>query len=271
MALYDINEFLTLHDVAEYLTDKCNYNFNLECSIDQDRLIETIIQLVLNDKLHPVFYYRGNVDWLEQKVITSKSDSLINHERVLTGITYDISSRSYYFVSDKNFDKLIENNCSNYVDVINCTIEPYHVKGKQEICENNILYYRKIKENFSVIFHDLLYPRLDLAKLFNQTEAKTEVIEKLRQKIADLQNQLAQAKVELADKSDGDEPTHHKTINSMATLVVTLLKLASYDKQDLENPHGNINKEIIAKAEGLGLTLGKDFIAKWLKNADEVL
>ena len=57
----------------------------------------------------------------------------------------------------------------------------------------------------------------------------------------------------------------------MATLVATLLKLASYDKQDLENPHGNINKEIIAKAEGLGLTLGKDFIAKWLKYADEVL
>ena len=68
-----------------------------------------------------------------------------------------------------------------------------------------------------------------------------------------------------------DEPTHHKTINSMATLIATLLKLASYDKQDLENPHGAINKEIIAKAEGLGLTLGKDFIAKWLNKADEVL
>lgn len=68
-----------------------------------------------------------------------------------------------------------------------------------------------------------------------------------------------------------DEPTHHKTVNSMATLIATLLKLASYDKQDLDNPHGNINKEIIAKAEGLGLTLGKDFIAKWLKKADDVL
>ena len=55
----------------------------------------------------------------------------------------------------------------------------------------------------------------------------------------------------------------------MATLIATLLKLASYDKQDLGNPHGTINKEIIAKAEGLGLTLGKDFIAKWLNKADE--
>jgi len=75
----------------------------------------------------------------------------------------------------------------------------------------------------------------------------------------------------IPNNSVDDEPIHHKTINSMATLVATLLKLASYDKQDLENPHGNINKETIAKAEGLGLSLGKDFIAKWLKKADEVL
>ena len=68
-----------------------------------------------------------------------------------------------------------------------------------------------------------------------------------------------------------DEPKHHKTVTSMATLIATLIKLASYDKKDLKNPHGNINKEIIAKTEGLGLTLGKDFIAKWLKKADEVL
>mgnify|MGYP003670950367 len=67
MALYDINEFLTLNDVAEYLTDKCNYDFNLECSIDQDRLIGTIIQLVRNHKLHPVFHYSGSVDFLEKK------------------------------------------------------------------------------------------------------------------------------------------------------------------------------------------------------------
>ena len=273
MALYEIIEFLTLSDVAKYLTDKCNYDFNLECSIDQNRLIETSVQLVRNDKLHPVFYYSGNADWLEKTVITRKSGSLITRGIGLSDITYNMSYKGYYFVDNKNFDKLIENNCSNYINVINCTVEPYHVDGKQEIIENSILSYRKIKEDFSINFHDLLYPKLDLDKLFNQTEAKTdtEVIKKLRQKIEYPENQLEQAKDELADKSDDDEPTHHKTINSMATLIATLLKLASYDKQDLENPHGNINKEIIAKAEGLGLTLGKDFIAKWLTKADDVL
>ena len=96
-------------------------------------------------------------------------------------------------------------------------------------------------------------------------------LEASQDKISDLQNQLAQAKYPLTDNSVDDEPPHHKTINSMATLIATLLKLASYDKQDLESPYGNINKEIIAKAEGLGLTLGKDFIAKWLSKADDVL
>lgn len=273
MALYDINEFLTLNDVAEYLTDKCGYDFNLECSIDQHRLIETIIQLVRNDKLHPVFHYSGSVDWLEKKVITSKSGRFINHEIVLLDITYDMSVRDYYFVSDKNFDKLIENNCSNYINVINCTIEPYHVDGKQEIIENNILYYRKIKEDFSILFHDLLYPKADLDKLFNQTEAKTdtEVIEKLRQKVEYLENQLAQAKTEIEDKLANDEPTHHKSVGSMQALVTTLIKMAEYDKADLADPYGELNKLIQTKAEVLGLSVKKDFIAKWLKKANEVL
>ncbi|WP_372860996.1 hypothetical protein [Psychrobacter sp.] len=91
----------------------------------------------------------------------------------------------------------------------------------------------------------------------------------LDRELAKIEDQPIKAKI--PNNSIDDEPTHHKTINSMATLVATLLKLASYDTQDLENPHGNINKEIIAKAEGLGLTLGKDFIAKWLRKADEVL
>ncbi|WP_201604712.1 hypothetical protein [Psychrobacter immobilis] len=211
VALYDIKEFLTLDDVAEYLADRCNYDFNLESSIDQNRLIETIVQLVRNDQLHPVFHYIGSVDWLEKKVITRKSGRFNNHEIVLTDIKYDMRVNDYYFVSDRNFNRLIENNCSNYINIINCTIEPYHVDGKQEIVENKILDYRKVKEDFSIIFYDLLYPKLDLDKLFNQADA--EVIEQLREQVADLKNQLSQAKAELADKPD--------TIGNDKSLYVT--------------------------------------------------
>lgn len=57
----------------------------------------------------------------------------------------------------------------------------------------------------------------------------------------------------------------------MQALVTTLIKMAEYDKADLADPYGELNKLIQAKAEVLGLSVKKDFIAKWLKKADEVL
>lgn len=245
VALYDIKEFLILDDVAEYLADRCNYDFNLESSIDQNRLIETIVQLVRNDQLHPVFHYIGSVDWLEKKVITRKSGRFNNHEIVLTDIKYDMRVNDYYFVSDRNFNRLIENNCSNYINIINCTIEPYHVDGKQEIVENKILDYRKVKEDFSIIFYDLLYPKLDLDKLFNQADA--EVIEQLREQVADLENQLAQAKAKLADKptdsiTQSNTDIHNikkeaiKQFNrSLATVLIDLDYKGKLRKGDIAN------------------------------------
>lgn len=68
-----------------------------------------------------------------------------------------------------------------------------------------------------------------------------------------------------------DEPTHHKSVGSMQALITTLIKMAEYDKADLADPYGEFNKLIQAKAETLGLSVKKDFIAKWLKRADDVL
>lgn len=247
--LYDINNFLTLNDIAEYLTDKCNYHFNLESSIDQDRLISTIVQLVRNDNLHPVFYYSGNVDWLEQKVITNKSGNLIEHTRVLTDITYDIRSRGYYFVSHENFDKLIKNQYSNNIDIINCTIEPYHVEGKQEVRENEILYYRKIKDNFSINFYDLFYPKSDLANFFSQNIST----EKLREEVVDLKSQLLKTKDVLVDKSAHSyQRLSEDTEKSYQTTIGLLLEL-------MTTPRGIANKAPFqSQATIIGDILDKD-------------
>ncbi len=79
------------------------------------------------------------------------------------------------------------------------------------------------------------------------------------------------SKVTQMNKPTDDEPTHHKSVGSMQALVTTLIKMAEYDKADLADPYGELNKLIQAKAEVLGLSVKKDFIAKWLKKADEVL
>ena len=73
------------------------------------------------------------------------------------------------------------------------------------------------------------------------------------------------------ESPNDDEPTHPKSVGSMQALVTTLIKMAEYDKADLADPYGELNKLIQAKAEVLGLSVKKDFIAKWLKKADDVL
>ena len=91
----------------------------------------------------------------------------------------------------------------------------------------------------------------------------------------DTQNNVRQAIKQLEKSSqqqtEHDEPTHHKTVGSMTALIATLLKMAEYNKEDLKEPYGDLNAIIQGKADGLGLSIGKDFIAKWIKKADEIL
>lgn len=108
-------------------------------------------------------------------------------------------------------------------------------------------------------------------ELQEQVAQLTTYHNKAQEKVAELENRLAQAKTEIVDKSANDEPTHHKSVGSMQALVTTLIKMAEYDKEHLADPYGELNKLIQAKAEALGLSVKKDFIAKWLKKADEVL
>ncbi|MDN3453479.1 hypothetical protein [Psychrobacter sp. APC 3350] len=269
MALYDIKEFLTLSDVAEYLADKCNYEFNLEYSVDQNRLIETIVQLVRNDELHPVFYYSGSMDFLEKKVITRKSGRSINHEIVSTDIAYDMSRMGHYFVNNKTFNKLIENNCSNYINIINSIVEPYHIDGKQEICENSILDYREIKEDFSIIFYDLLYPKLDLDKLFNQTD--TEVIEQLRKQVTDLEAENDQLNDKLSKQEYTLTDDKELPSNSQAGVARMLYAILTEHDYDLSPPKGKglANDLIVNASNSHGTSVTRNFVADWLIRARE--
>ena len=119
-----------------------------------------------------------------------------------------------------------------------------------------------------------------------------QIIDEFREQVAKLNSEKEQLKLQLgqqiiklnSEKENltlqseqrvstpiDDEPTHHKSVGSMQALVTTLIKMAEYDKVDLADPYGELNKLIQAKAEGLELSVKKDFIAKWLKKADEVL
>lgn len=106
------------------------------------------------------------------------------------------------------------------------------------------------------------------ALLSSETKEDDKPINELSQRIKQLEQQLEQSSQQ---QTEHDEPTHHKTVGCMTALIATLLKMAEYDKEDLKEPYGDLNNLIKDKASGLDLSIGKDFIAKWLKKANDVL
>lgn len=251
-------DFLSIEDLADYL-NSLGWSYDLSISRDHYRLHKDIYDLVVQEKIHLVFHHTGHV---KETICDNDIDKVTGKLKNCTSKILYISA--YFKISPFLARRML---LDNKFATTQGSFNLYSFKdGKKNPDVIHTFYlYDIIDDNEqNITSNDLYIPRDEIEELFNRNNQTS-----YEQKILDLGNQLARA--ELENTSVDDEPTHHKTINSMATLVATLLKLASYDKQDLENPHGNINKEIIAKAEGLGLTLGKDFIAKWLKKADEVL
>ena len=62
MGLYQLKEFLTLDDVADYLRDKGVYDFDLSQSIDSCRMHDLLKEWAFGNKLSLVFSYYGRID-----------------------------------------------------------------------------------------------------------------------------------------------------------------------------------------------------------------
>ena len=125
-------------------------------------------------------------------------------------------------------------------------------------------------------YEEMYFNKIEVKNFFKleyQTsyEGLTQQLIEAKINIVQLKTQLSQVGVELSNNSIHDEPTHHKSVGSMQALIATLIKMAEYDKANLADPYGELNKLIQAKAEILGLSVKKDFVAKWLKKADDVL
>lgn len=59
MGLYDLKEFLTFEDVADYLRDKGVYDFDVSGYQGRSRLYSLLYELVASEKITPVFRYNG--------------------------------------------------------------------------------------------------------------------------------------------------------------------------------------------------------------------
>lgn len=253
-------------------------------------LKKSVLDFIRQSKIEPCFYYKGYL----RAIIKGSLSSTIDEARFLfegyirppTGTVRKVFSE-YNDYRECPWNKLLgnfnEGADSLYIQKVNIV----EVVDLQEQHDDDYLNRKRKPFDFdkanelyiepqTYIYEEMYFYKIDVGNFFNlehQTsyEGLAQKLIEAKIKIEYLENQLAQAKTEIEDKLANDEPTHHKSVGSMQALVTTLIKMAEYDKADLADPYGEFNKLIQAKAEGLGLSVKKDFIAKWLRKADEVL
>lgn len=253
-------------------------------------LKKSVLDFIRQSKIEPCFYYKGYL----RAIIKGSFSSTIDEARFLfegyirppTGTVRKIFSEYNDYREcpwNKLFGNFNEGADSLYIQKVNIV----EVVDLQEQHDDDYLNRKRKPFDFdkanelyiepqTYIYEEMYFYKIDVVNFFNlehQTsyEGLAQKLIEAKIKIEYLENQLAQAKTEIEDKLANDEPTHHKSVGSMQALVTTLIKMAEYDKADLADPYGEFNKLIQAKAEGLGLSVKKDFIAKWLRKADEVL
>ena len=299
-------DFLSIEDVANYF-EKIGYGYDLQMQYEYQRLFSDIYDLINQRKITAVFHHYGRLQKEVEYFEMDEDDRGRPIKITLHEEQYTINADDYFCIEREYLKDLLLNenevNIDRFVDKYGETTSTsqdeniyYRVSESIKIsirdiriprCELDNLFQENlststtnnqtVNSNHRLLDDEIPSRANEIGKhkvLQGNPKTDKQIIDESREQIVQLTTEneklKSQPEQQINIQAD-DEPTHHKTINSMATLIATLLKLASYDKQDLGNPHGTINKEIIAKAEGLGLTLGKDFIAKWLNKADEVL
>lgn len=202
---YLFKDFLRLEDVGEYLK-QYGYSYDAEIEEDYYKLKNTILDLYHENKLNIVFYYDDFAVIKTLRFSKKLSVEEIKEER----FEYYISG---YFHAPE-VKSVIENEC--YFSIIKSTYGYYHLYDKEKLPIHDNEYKVEAGRKFTSIefgdnlapsiieFSDLRFPKADLDKLFNEKNGELKSIKDelvvANDKIADLENQVAQAKAELGDK-----------------------------------------------------------------------
>lgn len=234
MGLYDLKEFLTFEDVADYLKDKGIYDFDLSNESDKKRLKNFLIDLAIEREINIVFDYAGlaypldlyniqNIDLLsiDFKVINCK---LYANKRLLNNWLKDkdLCINLYHHLSniESMGDLFIPYNHDDFKDKVEPKTayilksdEIITVYASSEKLKNGVLSQKKAQQEF---IRQLLFVKSELDFLFNCKEIpnnqslqaendrlKTENMA-LQAKIADLESQLTDNKPLGAGVSDDD-------------------------------------------------------------------
>lgn len=260
MGLYQLKDFLTFDDVAEYLTDKGVYNFNLTHEYDCIKLEGLLREWVRLEKITPVFYYSNepvNITLYRYK----KDDNIITDDRynfttMLNGY-FRIDRTTYEFIlnndiivpENQDFDDGVLILCQHVYsngDLIN-EIEyyPYKITEKyyprilspeyrpqEDLSVGVCVRYQLFSDSICIIEKDeLLYPKEQLDNLFLQQQKNS------------LQQQINTIDSQLDELNDNSENSYLVTIGLLLEL---LKKSKGFDKDNKPNkPLFDSNNQII--------------------------
>lgn len=188
MGLYDLKEFLTFEDVADYLKDKGIYDFDLSNESDKKRLKNFLIDLAIEREINIVFDYAGlaypldlyniqNIDLLsiDFKVINCK---LYANKRLLNNWLKDkdLCINLYHHLSniESMGDLFIPYNHDDFKDKVEPKTayilksdEIITVYASSEKLKNGVLSQKKAQQEF---IRQLLFVKSELDFLFNCKE-----------------------------------------------------------------------------------------------------
>lgn len=299
-------DFLSIEDVAKYF-EEVGYSYDLEMKYESQRLFSDIYDLINQRKITAVFHHYGRlqkeVEYFEMdeddrgeptKIPLHKEqytinaddyfcikreylkDLLLNENEVTIDRFVDKYGETTYISQDENTYYGVNESIKisiRDIRIPRCELDNLF----QEDISTSTISNQSVDSNHKLIDNEVPSRTDDIGKhkiLQGNSKTEKQIIDEFREQIVQLitenEKLRSQPEQQINIQVD-DELTHHKSVGSMQALVTTLIKMAEYDKADLADPYGELNKLIQAKAEVLELSVKKDFIAKWLKKADEVL
>lgn len=282
MGLYQLKDFLTFDDVADYLRDKGVYDFDLSSSYDQNRLKDWLVNMARDEKITPVFYSSSCTDVISY--VYENNEPIIKYVdggEIFAGY-YSIKCDCFEFINrhgklqasyqhntDDDYDRILT--YKYYTETTNlgvglefklliCT--PYKIIGKYKpkTLQDCYIHYEPFADDDTIIcFNDLLYPADQLNALFLQQQKDS-----LQQQINTIDSQL------------NDKELSTRSQNTAGTIIAGLANLANIDLKSHYGDDSNkkIRQELLKlgfkENEKDGLPLSSDTVAKWLKIADDL-
>lgn len=294
MELYQLSDFLSIDDVADYLTEKQIHHFDLYESNDRYRLNEFIWGLIISDKITPVFHYNGFAydlsDEQNREFLTNKaeyketlifSNSMLNDWNDDRVITIDgFSQKPQGWQNAPRYPTPFEQQFQEHSDLRGKTSDFYKYKSFKSDKE----YILDISNYNSYL--NLLIPRIQLDNIFFSdiyqkpketpqtsgnfgTPSITIVqpsIETLNQRIKDKDSEITALNAQIRGLEKIVEQSNNEklTAYSQKTVAKLLYALLKEHKYELGAKKGTTNDILEGLTAKHGVGISRETISKWL-------